>query len=493
VAAMPDAELSYEAPEANAYEFQSGGVVDMLEKLKADFSSKKAELETEELKTQHAYEAMMQQLADNIELASNEISKKSEERGATAKLKAETEADKATTTADLEADQKYLDDMTALCSVKSSDFEARSALRAEEIETIKKAIEIVSSEAVEAGSAHLPSLLARSSVPSEAALAQLRGDVQSPQLRAKIAAFLAARASNSGSRLLSNLAQQVQANPFTKVKKMIKELIYKLMEESTAEMENKGYCDTEVSTNKMTREKKTAEVAELTSNIEELEATIAELAQSIADLTADIKELTSAMAETTATRIKDKKANEKTIAEAIAAQKAIQAAMAVLKDFYAKSAQATAFSQQSPAEDAPETFDKPYKGALPEGGNIVDFLEVILTDFTRLESETATEENQEADEYKKYMKDAEMDKALKENEKSHKEDKKTDKEGELQTTKDDLKTTQKQLDAAMTYYEKLKPACIDSGITYEERVKRREEEMQSLQEALKILQGQDIA
>merc|ERR1719379_2229732 len=41
-------ELEVSAPEANAYEFQSGGVVDMLEKLNDQFSSKKRELEKDE-------------------------------------------------------------------------------------------------------------------------------------------------------------------------------------------------------------------------------------------------------------------------------------------------------------------------------------------------------------------------------------------------------------------------------------------------------------
>ena len=40
--------------------------------------------------------------------------------------------------------------------------------------------------------------------------------------------------------------------------------------------------------------------------------------------------------------------------------------MAILKDFYTKSAQATALVQQTPAEDAPETVDKPYQGMTPK-------------------------------------------------------------------------------------------------------------------------------
>merc|ERR1711939_1301072 len=66
---------------------------------------------------------------------------------------------------------------------------------------------------------------------------------------------------------------------------------------------------------------------------------------------------------------------------------------------------------------------------------------------------------------------------------------KTDKESALQQAQADLKVTKEQLDKALEYYEKLKPTCVDSGITYEERVKRREEEIVSLQEALKILEN----
>merc|ERR1719482_2384014 len=280
------------------------------------------------------------------------------------------------------------------------------------------------------------------------------------------------------------MALSAQANPFGKVKKMIKDLIVKLMEEATSE--------TELTTNKQTRDKKTSEVNELESLIEDLTATIAQLTQDIADLTAAVKELDAAMAKQTKERSDSKAANTQTIKEAKAAQVAVEEAMAVLKDFYAKSAEATAFAQQSPGEDAPETFEKPYQGLLPEGGSVVDFLEVILTDFARLESETASAEAEEEDEYKTFMFESKKDKALKENEIKLKSETKTDKESALQQANEDLKVTQEQLNKALEYYEKLKPTCVDSGITYEERVKRREEEIVSLQEALKILAGTDL-
>ena len=47
-------------------------------------------------------------------------------------------------------------------------------------------------------------------------------------------------------------------------------MIIKLQEQATAETEHKGWCDTELSTNKMTRDEKSAAVDELNANIDKL-------------------------------------------------------------------------------------------------------------------------------------------------------------------------------------------------------------------------------
>merc|ERR1711974_203430 len=117
------------------------------------------------------------------------------------------------------------------------------------------------------------------------ALAQLRSDQQSP-LQARIAAFLAERAERSGSRLLSMVSEQVASDPFKTVKKMIKDLIVKLMEEATSETEHKGWCDTELTTNKQTRDAKTEDINKLNEEIDDLTAEIMQLPTDIADLAA---------------------------------------------------------------------------------------------------------------------------------------------------------------------------------------------------------------
>jgi len=487
-AQMPDDQLFYAAPEANAYEFQSGGIIEMLEKLKDQFEKQKYDLEKDELNARHGFDAIMQQLTDNIENAEHEIAKKTADRAATVEAKAKAEGDLAQTIADRDEDQKYLDEMTALCDQKKKDFESRSALRTEELEVIKKAMEIISSESVKGtGEKHLPTLVQQESARS---FAQLRSFSRSPEQR-RVAAFLAQRAKLIGSRTLEMISLRVEEDPFKKVKKMIKDLVYKLMEEAREEAEHKGWCDTELVTNQQTRQKKAAEVAELTQQIEDLTAEIAALTQDIEDLTAAIAELDAAMAKATADREASKAKNTETIAEAKEAQEAVESAMAILKEFYAKASEATALTQ-GPADDAPETFGAPYKGMQTKGGGIMDFLEVILSDFARLQSETETAEAMEQEEYEKYMHECNKDKALKENEIQHKEERKTMCETDLARAKEELAEAQAALDAAVAYYEKLKPTCVDSGITYEERVKQREEEIQSLKEALAMLEGLEL-
>jgi len=53
--------------------------------------------------------------------------------------------------------------------------------------------------------------------------------------------------------------------------------------------------------------------------------------------------------------------------------------------------------------------------------------------------------------------------------------------------------TKKELTASLAYYDKLKPSCINADVSYEDRVAQRKEELESLQNALKILSGEDIA
>merc|ERR1712070_766219 len=319
------------------------------------------------------------------------------------------------------------------------------------------------------------------------ALAQLRADGQSP-VQQRASDFLQNRANELNSRILSALAMRVAADPFSKVKKMIKDLIIRLMEEANEEAEHKGWCDTELSTNEQTRKEKTDNVESLHAEIDQLEASIAKLTEDIGELTKAVAELDAAMAKATKLRTEEKAKNAETIADSEEAQTAVAQALTVLKEFYAKAGEATALLQKA----EPEIFDKPYKGMGAESGGVVGMLEVIESDFARLEADTSSSEATAQKEYDEFMTDSKVDKTQKETDIEHKTAKKQDQSQALTTKKSDLEGTQKELDAALAYFDKLKPSCVDAGVSYDDRVARRKEEIQSLQEALRILNGEDI-
>jgi len=478
-----DDSLAVSAPEANAYEFQSHGVVEMLEKLLDKFIDERGTLEKEEMNSKHAYDMLMQDLTAQTEQATTDRGNKAENKAKTLQAKADATGELQDTTTTKAEDEKYLSELTATCGTKASDFESRQQLRAEEITAIEKAIEILSSGAVKGNAEkYLPSLAQKS-----AAFAQLRANGASP-VQKNVAFYLQQRAQALNSRVLSALATRVAEDPFGKVKKMIKDLIVRLMEEANEEAEHKGWCDTELSTNEQTRKEKTEAVETLHAEIDELQASIAELTEDISDLTKAVAELSAAMSEATEMRTKEKKTNEETIKDAQDAQTAVAQALVVLKEFYAKAAEATSLVQKK----QPEIFDSPYKGMGAESGGVVGMLEVIESDFARLEAETSAAEATAQKEYDNFMTDSKVDKAAKSTSSEHKAAKKQDSEQALVSKKSDLEGTQKELDAALSYYDKLKPSCVDAGVSYDDRVGRRKEEIQSLQEALRILNGEDI-
>mmetsp|Transcript_74570 Transcript_74570/g.129335 ORF Transcript_74570/g.129335 Transcript_74570/m.129335 type:complete len:670 (-) Transcript_74570:79-2088(-) len=479
---MDESEIT--APEANAYEFQSGSIVDILEKLLDEFIAKRTDLQKEEMNSKHAFEMLITDLTQQISQAKEDKTTASNDKAMNLEGKASATGELEDTMAMKAADEKYKSDLDATCAQKASDFESRQLLRSEELEAIEKAIAIISSSAVSGSAAkYLPSMMQQKKM--SAALAQLR-TVSSTEAQARVAKYLNQQAAHLHSRVLASLAARVSEDPFGKVKKMIKDLIVKLMDEANEEATHKGWCDTELATNEQTRKEKTATIESLNAEIDELTASIALTTEQIAELTAAVADLDAKMAEATKLRAEENEKNAQTVKDAQEAQLAVTQAMTVLKEFYGKASEATALMQQAP----PPIFEGAYKGMQAENGGVIGMLEVIQSDFARLESDTKTSEASALKEYETFMSDSKIDKTAKTTDIDHKTIKKEDESAALNTKKGDLEDTQGQLDAALVYFDKLKPSCVDERVDYTDRVARRQEEIASLQEALKILNGE---
>merc|ERR1740138_1605840 len=189
-------------------------------------------------------------------------------------------------------------------------------------------------------------------------------------------------------------------------------------------------------------------------------------------------------------RSAEKKTNAATVADAKVAQAAVEKATTVLQSFYSSVAAGAALVQDGAGlkEEMQQAASlDPYKGQQAGSGGILGMMEVILSDFARLETETQESENTASSTYETFMNESNEDVAVKETEIEHKSTKQDTCNETIASLKKNLKLTQTELDKALDYYDKLKAECVDVKVSYEERVQMREEEIQSLQEALKVL------
>merc|ERR1719198_289252 len=208
---------------------------------------------------------------------------------------------------------------------------------------------------------------------------------------------------------------------------MIKDLIVKLMEEANAEADQHAYCQTEMATNKQTREIKSEEVEELTAELESQNALNEKLSTEITQLSDEVAEIKGQQQKATNVRMEEKKTNAATVADAKVAQAAVEKATAVLKEFYSQHSASSALLQDTAglkAEMNQAASLDPYKGQQAGSGGIMGMLEVILSDFARLQTETEQAENSAASTYEKFMNESNEDIAVKSTEIEHKSNKK---------------------------------------------------------------------
>jgi hypothetical protein len=470
----------------------------MLEKLRLKFQDELLAVQKAEIASKSNFEVLYQRLTDSV-------ADQTERAAAKTAFKAQRTEDAATAKGDLDVtknakaeDEKTLSDTLTECDARSREFEKNQVVRSGEIKACEEAIKILKSDAV-SGNAdkHLPAAFAQDDVELGVSLVQLRG-LEVSEARQRVVEFLQGRAKELGSRYLALAASHVSADPFVKVKMMIKDLIVKLMEEANAEADKNAYCTTELATNKLTRENKQSEVDELSANIEKKTAESQKLASEVAELSAQVAEVKSQQNEATNLRDAEHKTNLATIADAKEAQIAVEKATKVLKDFFASAAEnSAALIQDTSGNELSEAMSAvskaPYGGQQAGAGGVVGFLEVILSDFARLESETASAEDSSQSVYDKFMNEADQDVAVKETELKHKDNKRIEADGKIADLSKELQLTQEELGAALSYFDKLKADCLATGLSYDERVAKREEEIQSLKEAMTILTQEDLS
>merc|ERR1719198_250497 len=429
-----------------------------------------------------------------------------------------------TTRAQLLDDRQNLSELSEMCVNTAKTWDVRSKVRADELSALSAATTIVKETVAEKTSSSTVRLaqmgvrvnLVKQMVQDPEAMESIEAEAEEAEKpvaflqkflqKSKVAPhsldaardyvinMLTTQGAKSKSTLLSQLAVQIRADPFAKIKKLIQETIERLLHEAAEEANQKGWCDKAQGDAKQKRTYAAEEIEALNGEMAALEGRRNKLAEELEVLRKEIPDLKEKRDEAEKMREEEKAENERTVDEATAGLDAINMAIDILDKFYKTAAKSKVDLSlaQGPADEAPGAgfeIGEAYTGAGGESGGILGMMDVIKSDFERTISETEKAEKKAATDHRNFM--TETGKSLAEKQMAEKE-----KTTQLGNTKDELKDAKDSLDSEAAILStsikeliELKPTCIDTGMSYEERVARREDEIESLKKALCIFEN----
>merc|ERR1719420_572794 len=519
-----------------AYSSHSNEVVATLESVLKNFKQKKIEADNSEMKLRQEYEMASGARANQIKALEKAKSEKSAQSAALEEELNAHETEKSETEYSKNADENFMKDLTQKCEDKAKTFDQRSNTRTQELTAIAKALELLKGDVSKMYSANdlgLTQTKAKAKALTTAAPAPVDAEAEDefeeepvsflqlsrPEtalLRQKVIAFLSHQAESLNSKVLSTLLIKMKdtPSPFAKVKQMISDLITRLEEEAAAEADQKAWCDENMETTTAERNAAQLEIEKLNALFTEKHALKDSLAEDITTLSGEISDLTKGLNEETTLRQTEKDENDKTLAEAQAGLAAVEGAIEVLNAFYNPGAFIQGGQKPSNTAEGYERFvaegagsdgktvddmapdaggvDGDYEGNQDASKSIIGLLEVIESDFQNAQSTTQADEDAAVTAYNTFKSETETDISDKNTLKGEKEDAKTTAELDIVQAEADLKSEKELPQNALDELEKLKPVCVDTGMSWEERTKRREEEIEALKTALKILQNTDF-
>merc|ERR1719174_3650435 len=504
------------------FTFHSEEIISMIEGLVSDFKTKFSEVKIEETKAVSDFDLQLQADTDERAAAAKELKDTNELKAEKMEAIAASSKELTETSATLTDDQNYLKDLTEKCNAKSKEWDQRSQMRQDELTALTTALTIVK-EGVATKTTEKTVRLVQSaakvtphSVVTEDSNAEEDSDaddeedlsfVQLSSPRAKLSlvatsskkflqpdssrdrviALLKSKSEQIDSPVLAALATKAAADPFVKIKKLIQELIERLLQEAADEANHKGWCDKEFGKAKQSRQYKAEAVKSLNEALAKNEAKRDKLKEEIAMLTKQLDELNTALDTTTTSRNDESAENAATVSEAQEGQAAVEQAIGVLEKFYKTAAKAEVFVQVSSKQvpDMPDAgFSGANKGSQSASTGILGMLDVIKSDFVRTIKETEKAEKAAAKEFMEFETTTKVSLGTKKVAKSAKEGELTEVNASIDEDNTSLTEEQSLLDKAVQEIIELQPACVDTGMSYEERVAKREQEIEALKEAL---------
>lgn len=491
--------------------------MDLIEDMKEKAEGQLQDLRQAEIKQRNSYKLLKQSLEDQLKADRQELA---EEKSG----KAEAQENKAGTMGGLEAEKKELavlskkrDQLAQSCQMNAADHEANVAARKAETQVLNDAEKVLQESTGGAGEQSGYSFL------QTKATSHSKAQSRATQLRLAQSAVMNTverLAREHHSRALANLASRISAqlkfaehggaaDPFSKVKNLLKSMIGKLEKQASAEATEKAYCDAEMPKSKAKADELEDIVSKLTAKMAKIASQSSKLKQEVSDLQGELANQEKESAESDSIRREEH-------AAFIAAKKdlelglnGVRKALTTLRNYYGSAAASAALLQEGDAADsdgddrdemaslmqqAVKQPQPPQKGAKSSGagGSIIDLLEVVESDFAKNLATEDTEESDAVNTYDKMKQTSAIAKAEKETAVKAKTGQFKALDKSLSDLAKDKATEVEELNAVMQYYGQIKDRCIAKPQSYDEIKARREAEISGLKEALASLESEAL-
>lgn len=475
-----DDDDSVSAPEPAAYKSQSGSIIDILSDMKEKSEGELQEARKGEANAAQNFAILKQSLEGEIGADTKDLNDAKSTKNSAAETKSIAESDLKLALEDLADGNKALETVGSDCMTSAANHESSQKSRSEELNAIGVAKKAIADST--AGATNQQYSFFQIDSLSHA-------HSHSDLVHLEVVNLVKNLAVKQHSAALNQLGDRIKAvlkygassgeDPFGKIKGMIGDMISKLEQEAQTEAVEKAYCDEEMAKTEAKKEELTTDVERVTTKIDKKAAKSTKLKEEVAELQEELAALAKTTFEMDNARKDENEAFVAAKADMDAGIGGVQTALQVLREYYNSAA---LIQQPSPPAG--------HSAAGGAGGGIIGMLEVVESDFSKTLSKITLEEDAAASTYEERTHENGVSKTLKEQDVKYKGAEAKGLDKQIAEHSSDKRGLDDQLAAVNEYYKMLTGRCVAKPETYEERTKRREDEISGLKQALQILESE---
>jgi len=399
-------------------------------------------------------------------------------------VKANAEGEVAVCEQDIKTAKEFLVQVERGCMEKAGQFQQQKKNREDEVKAIMGALKALRGVMNSKGSKSAVSFLQLTSGRWKDLHHLALRKVQELSVAMKSAAL------NQLASKMSAVERYGGEDVFAKMRKLIQEMIGTLEQTNREEMGKKAFCDQEMKHTKATLSDREDESKRKTAALELTAAQVGQLREELAALAQELSDLAQSDQDLTKMRQGEHEEHTQAYKDLELGLGGVQTAIKALRDYYSQdrpvqldmaASMALAADGRAPRVDVAEVSTA--------GAGVISFLEVVESDFARNMADLQSQDRNAQEAYEKLMQQSKIVKAQKDADVKHKTTEATNLERTATELRSDTASAKQQLEAVTEYLAKLTEECTAKVETREERMAKRQKEMEGLQEALSILES----